>query len=162
MLRYIKIVLFLLIFPVFVYSQSAEELSGVWHAASYIGSGYSDMFVLNGDGTFRFSYTEMDCSKRDIAFGGTWSLAGGRIILIKNYKEVLVRGKFKASSGSCGSDSALVDAIYMKIYIAPYETEVLSIGKVQKETLDKIERMTLIIGDQKYWNIGLLPLENKR
>lgn len=134
-----------------VYTQSEKDLTGSWQVVPYVAAGYDETFTFNDDGTFTFHYNQMDCAKREISFGGKWLLKGKKIELTINYSEYFTGGKYQPPTGSCGSDSELVNASYVKKIIIPFESKTLKLSGYGKEDIDGTERVTMNINNRKYY-----------
>lgn len=147
----IKFLIFFILISQFVFSQTAKDLIGSWQAVHYVAAGYDETYTFNEDGTFTFHYNQMDCAKREISYGGNWVLKGKTIELNITYSEYMAGGRYQPPTGSCGSDSELVDASYVKKIIIPYESESLNISGYGREEIDGIERVSMSINSRKHY-----------
>ncbi len=113
----------------------SDSLSGIWQDMPYIASGWSDNYQFFSDGTFRFNYNQMDCSKRLISKSGKWTIEDtfSLKLTIENYK-IIKGGKLVDSDGSCATDKMIEggenqDSIPVEKAIEVYIiTDILSIG----------------------------------
>ncbi|KXK53461.1 MAG: hypothetical protein UZ05_CHB002001093 [Chlorobi bacterium OLB5] len=147
----IKLLVFLILVTQFVFTQTAKDLIGSWQAVPYVAAGYDETYTFNEDGTFTFHYNQMDCAKREISYGGSWVLKGKTIELNITYSEYLAGGRYQPPTGSCGSDSELVDASYVKKIIIPFERETLKLSGYNSEDIDGFERTSMLINNRKYY-----------
>ncbi|HMT11649.1 MAG TPA: hypothetical protein PKA39_08500, partial [Ignavibacteria bacterium] len=83
-----KLFLLTLLFASSIYSQTQKELCGSWQAAPNVAAGYDDTFTFNEDGTFYYFNNQMDCSKREVGYGGFWELKGKSIELVVTYYDL--------------------------------------------------------------------------
>src|SRR5690348_16096241 len=92
----------LLLFPLLAYSQAPDSLVGVWQDAENVGSGYSNSYLFFKDGTYAFFASQMDCSKRLMAYHGKWKVSDveDAIILTNEDKVILEGGKMMKADGS--------------------------------------------------------------
>ncbi|MBZ0202152.1 MAG: hypothetical protein K8I03_03965 [Ignavibacteria bacterium] len=149
-----KILLMLILFPVLCFSQTQKDLIGSWQAAPHVAAGYDDTYTFNGDGTFYYFSNQMDCSKREIGFGGYWELDGKTIHLTITYYEIEKGGWLEPSNGSCGSDSMLVGSVIVRTFSIPYAMENLKIANYKTETEDETQRYTIELNNRKYWHFS--------
>lgn len=49
---------------------------------------YDDTYTFYEDGTFYYFNNQMDCSKREVGYGGDWELTGKTIQLIIRYRDI--------------------------------------------------------------------------
>jgi hypothetical protein len=86
----------------------SDSLSGVWQDMPYIASGWSNTYQFFSDGTFRFNYNQMDCSKRLISKSGDWTILDtvNLRLSIDNYK-IIKGGKLIDSDGSCATEKMI-------------------------------------------------------
>jgi hypothetical protein len=67
-----------------------EEYIGSWHAAPFVGSGYSERFVLFSSGNYLFFPSQYECDFGDESCvlppieEGTWGVQGSQMNLAKN------------------------------------------------------------------------------
>lgn len=146
-----KIIIFIILISPFAASQTSKDLIGSWQVVPYVAAGYDETYTFNEDGTFTFHYNQMDCAKREISCGGMWQLKGKAIELSITYSEYLAGGRYQPPTGSCGSDSELVDASYVKKIIIPFESETLKLSGYTKEDIDGTGRVSMIINNRKYY-----------
>ncbi len=146
-----KLLFSFLIFTTSLFSQTQKDLCGSWQAAPNVAAGYDDTFTFNEDGTFYYFNNQMDCSKREVGYGGFWELKGRSIELTVTYYDIEKGGWLEPADGSCGSDSMLVGSVIVKTSVVPYEFEVLRLSKYGKEMKDETERLTMEINNRKHW-----------
>lgn len=146
-----KLLVLFLFFTVSVFSQTPKELCGSWQAAPNVAAGYDDTFTFNEDGTFYYFNNQMDCSKREVGYGGYWELKGKSIELVITYYDIEKGGHLEPSDGSCASDSMLVGSEIVKTFVVPYELAVLRLSNYGKEMKDETERQTIEINNRKHW-----------
>lgn len=149
-----KILILFLLLPVVCYSQTMRDLIGSWQAAPHVAAGYDDTYTFNDDGTFYYFSNQMDCSKREVGFGGNWELSGKTILLTILFTEVEKGGRLVPSDGSCGSDSMLVGSVIVRTFIVPYGLEKLKIANYRTETEDEAQRYTMEMNNRKYWHFS--------
>ena len=148
------LILFLLLSFSVLYSQSKKELIGSWQAAPHVAAGYDDTYTFYEDGTFYYFNNQMDCSKREVGYGGDWELTGKTIQLIIRYRDIEKGGWLEPSDGSCGSDSMLVGSTIVKTLLFPYESEILRMANYKTEKEDDADRHTIEFNNRKYWYFG--------
>lgn len=146
-----RTILFLLLSASVIYSQSQKDLTGSWQAAPHVAAGYDDTYTFNDDGTFYYFNNQMDCSIRDVGYGGDWELKGKSIHLTITYSDIEKGGWYEPSDGSCGSDSMLVGSTIVKTLIFPFDREVLSIANYKTEKEEDADRYTIEFNNRKYW-----------
>ena len=146
-----KTILLFLIFSSVCFSQTAKDLIGSWQAAPHVAAGYDDTFTFNDDGTFYYFNNQMNCSKREVGYGGEWEMIGKFVYLTITYSDIEKGGWLEPSDGSCGSDSMLVGSTINKVLVFPYEQEVLKIANYKIETEDGADRFTMEINNRKHW-----------
>jgi len=146
-----KTILLLLVLQTICFAQSSKDLIGSWQAAPHVAAGYDDTFTFNEDGSFYYFNNQMNCSKREVGYGGTWELIGKSVYLTVTYADIEKGGWLEPSDGSCGSDSMLVGSTIVKTFIFPFEQEILKITNYQIETKDDADRYTMEINNRKHW-----------
>jgi len=146
-----KTILLLLVLQTVCFAQSSKDLIGSWQAAPHVAAGYDDTFTFNDDGSFYYFNNQMNCSKREVGYGGSWQLIGKSVYLTVTYSDIEKGGWLEPSDGSCGSDSMLVGSTTIKTLIFPFEQEILKITNYQIETNDNADRYTMEINNRKYW-----------
>ena len=98
--------------PTFAPRVSDSSLVGIWQKRTWgAAAGWDDNFRFYSDSSFRFSYNQMDCSKRDLGYSGKWSVTPVALILTISKRYILRGGHFEPSTGSCATYSELVDAV---------------------------------------------------
>jgi len=152
-----KKLLLILFLPFALYSQSAKEITGVWQSGENLASGWSDTYMFYPGGSYKFFYSQMDCSKRTVSEEGTFEVKDGFITLNPLKVGIIEGGIMEPSSGSCGSDSMITGGIFKKIDVKSSEKLRLPIGDVQTEMRDEALRSTLLIGKTKYWKFADHP-----
>lgn len=146
-----KTILLFLIFSSVCFSQTSKELIGSWQAAPHVAAGYDDTFTFNDDGTFYYFNNQMNCSKREVGYGGEWEMIGKSVYLTVTYSDIEKGGWLEPSDGSCGSDSMLVGSTIVRRLVFPFEQEVLKITNYKIETEDGADRYTMEINNRKHW-----------
>jgi hypothetical protein len=154
-----KKLLLILFLPFALYSQSAKEITGVWQDMEILASGWSNTYMFYPDSSYKFFYSQMDCSKRIISEEGMFEIKDGFIEFTAERIEIIEGGKIVPADAGCGSDSMIIDGIYKKIDVKPKEWLRISIGDVQTEMRDEALRSTLLISNTKYWKFGNDPDE---
>jgi len=154
-----KKLILILFLPFVLYSQSAKEITGVWQDMEILASGWSNTYMFYPGGSYKFFYSQMDCSKRTVSEEGTFEVTGGFITLYPVKVGIIEGGIMEPSNGSCGSDSMITGGVFKKIEVKNREAARYSIGEVQKEINDEIERSTILIGNGKFWKFGSDPDE---
>ncbi len=146
-----KLFVLILFSAVSLFSQTQKDLCGSWQAAPNVAAGYDDTFTFNEDGTFYYFNNQMDCSNREVGYGGFWELKGRSLELTVTYYDIEKGGWLEPADGSCGSDSMLVGSVIVKSFVFPYESEILRLSNYSKEMLDETERQTIEINNRKHW-----------
>ena len=138
-------------------SQQDDNFTGVWQDLNVVGSGWSDTFMFYSNGDFKFFSSQMDCSKREISRRGTYVLEDDRLILNITGKTVIEGGYMGLSTGSCGSDSTLIDGVVKKLVLDhPVKVE-YRVSKVTSENVYDSERYILFINGVKHWRFAADP-----
>jgi len=149
-----KLLLFLFFPSVMLLAQTEKDLIGSWQITNHVASGYNDAYTFSEDGKFTFNYNQMDCSKREVSYGGYWELKGKQIILTINFTEKYFGGKLEPSTGSCASDSELVGGFIVKVPVIPGETKILNISDWRIDTEEGMERTMILINNTRYWHFS--------
>ncbi len=84
-------------------------LTGVWQASPSLGAGWNDAYQFFSDGRFRFHASQMNCAARERRREGSWRLDGPELVLETVEREVIVGGRELPATGSCGSETEIVD-----------------------------------------------------
>jgi hypothetical protein len=137
-----------------IYSQSQKDYVGTWQSSAVLGSGWSDSYLFFEDGTFKFFYSQMDCSKREVSFSGNWLAGADEIQLIITNSVMLEGGEMVVSTGSCGSDSTLINAVEKIITYDPPLKNILQDAKYFLISIDGVEEKTLTINGKRFWYYG--------
>jgi len=149
----------LLLISVAIYSQDSKNITGVWQDMEILASGWSNTYMFYPGGSYKFFYSQMDCSKRIVSEEGTFEVTGDFITLNPLKIGIIEGGIMEPSNGSCGSDSMITGGLFKKIDAKNYEPERYSISGIQTEINDGIERNTMVLGQTKYWKFGSDPDE---
>jgi hypothetical protein len=149
----------LLLISVAIYSQDSKEITGVWQDMEILASGWSNTYMFYPGGSYKFFYSQMDCSKRTVSEEGTFEVKDSFISLNPVKIGIIEGGIMEPSNGSCGSDSMITGGVFKKIDVKNLEAARYPIGEVQTETNDEIERTTILIGNGKFWKFGSEPDE---
>ncbi len=144
----------LLLLSALCHAQQSKEIAGVWQNSAVLGSGWSDTYLFFEDGTFRFFYSQMDCAKREVSYTGNWKLDESDLILSIIDITILEGGEMVLSTGSCGSDSTLINAVEKKLLYDPPVRSVLHKVKYHVISIDGVERKTISLDGTKYWYYG--------
>lgn len=136
------------------YSQAPDSLVGVWQDNENLGSGWSNTFLLFGDGSYKFYTNQMDCSKRLISNNGKWRISDveDAVIFSVENNVIIEGGTMVKSDGSCASDSMIAGGTSKTIKV----NEVMdhAISKVYSEEKTGIQRKFIYIDAVKYWYFG--------
>lgn len=149
----------LLLISVAIYSQDSKEITGVWQDMEILASGWSNTYMFYPTGSYKFFYSQMDCSKRTVSEEGTFEVKDGFITLNPLKIGIIEGGIMEPSSGSCGSDSMITGGLFKKIDAKNNELGRYSISGIQTKINDGIERNTILLGKIKYWKFGNDPDE---
>lgn len=57
------------------------KLTGEWHGSPMVAAGYTELYFLDGDGTFEWHGNKMDLGKRLYSMYGTWRIDGPFLLL---------------------------------------------------------------------------------
>jgi len=96
----------------------ASTLVGVWQDNRYLASGWSDVYIFFPDGTFRFHYNQMNCTKRKLSYGGKWKLSGNHVQLTVTDEELLTN---VAPDPDEGPDCITGDTVIKKLRTPRHE-----------------------------------------
>ncbi len=146
--------MFLLLISVSIYSQSQKDFVGTWQASAVLGSGWSNTYLFFEDGTFKFFYSQMDCDKREVSYSGNWKTDESDLILSIADITILEGGEMVLSTGSCGSDSTLINTVEKKLLYDPPVRSVLHNVKYHVISIDGVERKTISLDGAKFWYYG--------
>jgi hypothetical protein len=95
------------------------QLTGFWHGSASVGSGYSERYLLEDDGTFIYRENSMDGSARLEELSGSWSLDGGHLVLTADSAVFLVGGEPVEPYASFGSDYVIENGVSTPSPIEP-------------------------------------------
>jgi hypothetical protein len=151
-----KIIIFLL-FPVLAYSGDKDSLIGVWQDLNVVASGWSNTYLFFKDGSFKFFYSQMDCSKRLISYSGNWKVEGDALLLGVKEKVVIEGGIMVKSTGSCAGDSAIEGGVERKVEVSPSEQIEYAVSRIYKENDNDIQRDVVYIDMIKFWKFSDSP-----
>lgn len=149
-----KKLLVILLFPVITLASSPDSLVGVWQDSDVLGSGWSNSFLFFKDGTYGFFPSQMDCSKRLLAYYGKWKINDDVMIITVTQRVILEGGVMEKSTGSCGSDSTLIGATEKTVKVKPKEELEYSVSKIYYDNSSGNERRFVYIDGMKYWYFG--------
>jgi hypothetical protein len=136
-------------------------LIGLWQDSPEIASGWSDAYVFFADGRYQFHYSTMDCAKRLVSVSGRWRLTATGLLLTTEDRASLVGGHFETATGSCGTDTDLVDAKLKTRHLQPAVERLVSISPITrvayKHKHDGVGRVSteqrLMIDAREFWKI---------
>ncbi|MDW8216866.1 MAG: hypothetical protein RML57_04615 [Acidobacteriota bacterium] len=98
-------------------------LVGVWQASPSMGAGWNDAYQFFSDGRFCFHTSQMNCAARERRREGSWRLDGTELILQTVEREVIVGGREVPATGSCASETEIVDGeLRVESLFVPIET----------------------------------------
>jgi hypothetical protein len=157
--KYIKIFAVLQLFAICSTSNAQDSLVGVWQDARVVASGWSNTFLFFNDGSFKYFYNQMDCSKRIVSYSGKWKVNEDELDLTVEQKTVIEGGHLELSNGSCGSDSMLVDGVEKKMKLEVPEEIIYSVSELYADTQDDIARVKVYIDAMPYWRFSDNPKE---
>jgi hypothetical protein len=149
-----KRLIFVMFFPAALFSQNDNGIVGTWQLSYVLGSGWADTYLFFEDGTYRFFFNQMDCDKREVSHSGKWSLKENDLELSVLETVILEGGEMVVSTGSCGSDSTLVNAVEKKLIFDPPQKRILKKAKVHVISIDGVERTSLSLDGKKHWYYG--------
>jgi hypothetical protein len=136
-------------------------LIGLWQDTPEIASGWSDAYVFFADGRYEFHYNTMDCAKRLVSVSGRWRLTADGLLLTVEDRASLVGGHFEKATGSCGTDTELVDATLKTRHLQPAVERIVTISPITRVTYrnkhDGIGSVSterrLMIDGREFWKI---------
>lgn len=137
-----------------VYSGVPDSLVGVWQDKDVLASGWSNSFLFFKDGTYGFYLSQMDCSKRLLAYYGKWKVDDDALIITITEKVIVVGGRMELSTGSCGSDSTLIGGTEKTVKVKPKETLEYAVSKIYTDNSSGDNRKYIYIDAMKYWYYG--------
>jgi len=92
-------------------------------------SGWADVYQFFDDGRFIHNSSQMDCATREISRSGMWitfpevdhwnNTTTRIMVLDVVQRHVWIGGTYEASTGSCGTDSTLIDAVSEWVVVDP-------------------------------------------
>ena len=138
---------------------SNDSLIGVWQDDRIVASGWSNTFLFFKDGTFKFFFNQMDCSKRIVSYSGMWKVNEDELNLKIKQKTIIEGGHLEPSDGSCGTDSMIVDGIEKAVNLETPEEVIYSVSEIYTENQDDIQRIKIYIDAMPYWKFSDNPQE---
>ncbi|MDG5800626.1 YARHG domain-containing protein [Marinilabiliaceae bacterium ANBcel2] len=97
----------------------ASQIIGVWHELPFMPAGFADAYQFFKDGVFIKNFNQMDCSKRVLAYVGTWEInENDSIKLTINAKREIVGGEYMPAAGSCVGEKELVGGEIVENHIS--------------------------------------------
>ena len=143
-----------------------DDLTGLWHASTSLGSGYNDAWLFFPDGSFLFCRNSMDWQDRLRAFSGTFDVFGDTLRLVITEETVEVGGYLVPSDGytSCASDSMLSDTERVTRPVDPPLTRDMIIDGLGLETMNEnpslpADLMRLDLDGKPWWRFAADPEE---
>ncbi|MCI0449693.1 MAG: hypothetical protein L0Y79_07905 [Chlorobi bacterium] len=149
-----KKILIILFLPVLAYSAGNDSLVGVWQDMNIVGSGWSNSYLFFNDGSFKFFFSQMDCSKRMVSYSGKWQVSGEALLLAVGERVIVEGGIMVKSTGSCASDSTIEGGIERKIEVSPPEQIEYAVSRIYKESDNDIQRDVVYIDMVKFWKFS--------
>ena len=144
----------LMLLPVMCYSQAPDSLVGVWQDSDVLASGWSNSFLFFKDGTYTFFLSQMDCSKRLLSYSGKWKINEDVMMLTIEKRVIVEGGVMIKSTGSCGSDSTLIDGKEKTVKVRPKEKLEYAVSKIYTDNSSGDARKYIYIDAMKYWYYG--------
>ena len=138
---------------------SNDSLIGVWQDDRIVASGWSNTFLFFKDGTFKFFFNQMDCSKRIVSYSGMWKVNEDELNLKIKQKTIIEGGHLEPSDGSCGTDSMIVDGVEKALNLETPEEVIYSVSEIYTENQDDIQRIKIYIDAMPYWKFSDNPQE---
>jgi len=103
----------------------ADALLGQWQDMDFVGSGYSERWLFQSDGSFAHVPSQMSEElNRELCEHGTWQLDGNRLQLTVEHRIMLVGGTVEDSEEGQYIDGADIQ----RQPVMPPETKTLTIG----------------------------------
>ncbi|NLP05591.1 hypothetical protein GX411_06550 [Candidatus Fermentibacteria bacterium] len=136
-----------------------SNLPGVWHNSTCVGSGYSEIYALCPDSSFRWRESQMDGMSRVREVRGTWSLAGDTLVLEADSVLVWEGGEVVPAECSIGTDSMLVGFIEAMHHPVPPDTLRVRISNLRLDTMDENSDLPdnlwgMDFEGSRFWRIG--------
>ena len=138
---------------------SNDSLIGVWQDDRIVASGWSNTFLFFKDGSFKFFFNQMDCSKRIVSYSGMWKVNEDELNLKIKQKTIIEGGHLEPSDGSCGTDSMIVDGVEKAVNLETPEKVIYSVSEIYTENQDDIQRIKIYIDAMPYWKFSDNPQE---
>ena len=138
---------------------SNDSLIGVWQDDRIVASGWSNTFLFFKDGSFKFFFNQMDCSKRIVSYSGMWKVNEDELNLKIKQKTIIEGGHLEPSDGSCGTDSMIVDGVEKAVNLETPEEVIYSVSEIYTENQDDIQRIKIYIDAMPYWKFSDNPQE---
>ena len=138
---------------------SNDSLIGVWQDDRIVASGWSNTFLFFKDGTFKFFFNQMDCSKRIVSYSGMWKVNEDELNLKIKQKTIIEGGHLEPSDGSCGTDSMIIDGVEKAVNLETPEEVVYSVSEIYTDNQDDISRIKVYIDAMPYWKFSDNPQE---
>jgi hypothetical protein len=136
---------------------SNDSLIGVWQDSRLVASGWTNTFLFFKDGSFKFFYNQMDCSKRIVSYSGKWKVNEDELDLNVKKKAIIEGGHLELSNGSCASDSMIVGGVEKVVKLKPPEEIIYSLSEVYSDNQDDIPRIKIYIDAMPYWKFSDNP-----
>lgn len=136
---------------------SPDSLVGVWQDARIVASGWTNTFLFFNDGSFKYFYNQMDCSKRVVSYSGKWNVIEDELDLTIENKTVIEGGHLELSDGSCATDSMIVGGAEKVVTLETPEEVIYSVSEVYADNQDDISRIKIYIDAMPYWKFSDNP-----
>ncbi len=136
-----------------------SQLPGVWHNSTCVGSGYSQLYALYPDSSFRWRESQMDGVARTRERWGRWRFEGDCLILLVDSTLVWKGGENVPAECSVGTDEMLVGFSEEILHAVPPETLEVRITDLELDTADENEDLPadlwgMDFDGARFWRIG--------
>lgn len=136
------------------------ELPGIWHNSTCVGSGYSELYALCPDGSYRWRESQMDGEARVRERWGSWTVAGDILVLAVDSVLVWEGGNMVPSECSVGTDSMLVGFTEVVLRPVPPDTVRVTIANLRMDTADDNPDLPedlwgMDFDGSRFWRIGV-------
>ncbi len=139
-------------------SDEEKKLIGFWNCGAGVAAGYSNVYRFYGDGTYKYSISQMVGDERNVTHAGKWFVMDGKLYLRIEREGVLVGGELvDAETPGIGTEKEIIDADYKVQTLDTIKPAVLDMDFDSDKLEDDYNSNGVLIDDLDFYKLSPDP-----